>query len=488
MLVGRPSDYRNGRSAVGALALVVPLLVPFLAGCSEPPSFELRWKLADAEGAATLETVEQCSRVGVSKVRVTTLLGGDDVCTGTVVDAREYPCFSSDLSVEGPTLEPGEYTLLVQGLRRTGEPWYCQLDDPMVATVDGEDTLVCVPDPEAEPCIARATTKVIVAEGSLPSLEVDLLSPPECDDGIDNDRDGRVDSRDPACILDVTGPEAADASVTVFQTSVSFLDSAAVKPFNVGVDALVLEVSGEPLAVIADYELDLTQWPYRLPLLAQGLDPGSYEFSITAVDAGLVPLTQAFTLPFMVDEDQAAFVLGQFDFTDDRFLEPIVQPISFSASLLLSPGASTGPSCELGGHTADNQPIMIERVWVQVTDDANQTLDAATLGLTGLAAIGGPITPVDEPGGWVSFECPSSVVSSAPLTWGAYDIEVQARIGAQACFSIPMTELAPQPTSAQDLYLERVLVDDEPAVACHECDDDGGCSGQICVNHVCINK
>jgi hypothetical protein len=132
---------------------------------------------------------------------------------------------------------------------------------------------------------------------------------------------------------------------------------------------------------------------------------------------------------------------------------------------------------------------MLERVWVRITDANDQVLDATTLGLTGFAAIGGPIMPVDEAGGWVSFECASSAVSSAALTWGGYDIQVQGRIGADACFETPMvSELAPQPISAQDLDLERVLVDGVPPVACRECSEDGDCSGQVCVDSVCVNK
>lgn len=477
MLGGRRLDQRSARWAAGALTLALPLVV---GGCSEPASFDLSWRLVDAltepAMAPPLTSVEQCAQVGVSKIRVTTFLG--DVCTGVIVAEQEFPCFSDAL---GPPLEVGDYTLLVEGLRRTGEPWSCHYDE-------------CNPDPLGPPpstCVARTTAELSVSEsGTLPELDVVLLSPPECDDGIDNDRDGRVDDRDPACILNAAGSESADASVTLFQTSVSFLDSPAIEPFNVGVDALLLEVSDEQLTVVADYQLDLTQWPYRLPLLSRALDPGSYEFSITAVGAGLVPLTQPFTQAFVVEEDEAAFVLGNFAFTDDRFLEPIIQPIAFTTNLLLSPGATTGPSCDLGGYVGvpPNQEIRsLDRLWVRVTD-GSQALDAATLGLTGFAATG-PIMPVDEPGGWVSFDCPTAGVKSAAITWGGYDIEVQGRIGADTCFATPqISDLAPQPTSAQDFYLDRVLVDGLPPAACIECVDDSGCTGQVCVDNVCVYK
>ncbi|WP_165703974.1 hypothetical protein [Enhygromyxa salina] len=472
-------DHRSGRRIPGALALA--LAVPLLGACTEQPSFLVSWELDDgqtAEGIA-LSPVEQCSTVGVSRVRITTMAGtcNGDAFVGTDVDTREFACSAANNAnndaVPGPTLEPGEYTVLIEGLRRSGDPWACEHS-------------ICELGPDAS-CTARAVTEVTVTEADLPTHAVTLLSPPQCDDGIDNDRDGRVDGHDPACILDPTGNESADASVTVFQTSVRFLGSAAVQPFNVGIDSLLLEIDGAQLAVIADYELDLTQSPFRLPLLSSGLEPGSYEFSITGVDAALEPVTQPFTVPFSVDEDQAAFLVETFDFTDDRFLAPIIEPISLNTSLRLSPSAVTGPTCELGGFVG-GQPITLERMWIRVTD-GSQPLDAAALGLTGFAAAGGMITPVDEAGGWISYECPSSTVDSVPLTWGNYDIEVQGRIGDEACFVTPMlTELAPQPFSATQLGLERVLVGDVPPAACFECTSNDNCSGQVCSNNVCVDK
>ncbi|WP_146157288.1 hypothetical protein [Enhygromyxa salina] len=483
MLVGRPSDHRSGRWTPGALALA--LAVPLLGACAEPPSFLLSWELDDGQGnpdpEPALSPVEQCAVVGVSKVRVTTMVGAcvDSKFVGADVDTREYPCSAASASsgaVDGPTLEPGEYTVLVEGLRRSGEPWACEHS-------------LCELDPSSAPCIARAVTSVTVTEGDAqPIHSVTLMSPPQCDDGIDNDRDGRVDGHDPGCILDPTGPESADASVTVIQPRVTFLGRPVVRPFHVGIQALLVEISGEQLAVIGDHQLDLSQWPFRLPILSGELDEGSYELSITGLDAGQVPVTQTISFPFDVDQDQAKYVVNQFDFTEDRFLEPIVAPISFNTSLLLSPDAVTGPGCELGGHLADNQPITLDRLWVRITD-GSQPLDAAALGLTGFAEVGGLIAPVDEPGGWVSYECPSSVIDSVPLTWGGYDIEVQGRIGAEVCFATPaLIELPPQPFSSTELGLERVLVDDEPPVGCRECTANIDCSNQVCVKHVCVDQ
>lgn len=453
------------------------LTLALASSCAEPPSYAVRWKLVDQAGEVSeLSSVKQCADVGLSTIRVTTKRGE------VIIDRREYPCFPGAFergeAVEVPALPPGEYEVEIEGLRRTGEPWVC----------------------EAEPCVAFATDTVTISEGELPTVEVELLQPPECDDGIDNDRDGRVDGSDPACILDPSGVESAETAFTLFQLTVSFLGSAAVFPADVSVDALRLEVDGEQadgtpivdelLAEIPAFELDTTQWPFRLPLLAHDYEPGSYVLSVVAVDQQGTAVTSAHELPFEVPLEQ--FVLEQIDFGGDRFLEPIVEPIAATLGLLLDPADEVGPPCELGGFVA-GAPVTIERMWLRVTDENQQPLDAATLALTGTAAGSPvmPIMPVDELDGWVSLACPSSMVVSAPLSWGSYDLEVEARIGDVACFtSEGPRDLAPLGQSgAQEFYLTRV-VDDQgaPPAGCEECSVDADCSGQVCEAGICKDK
>ncbi len=448
-------------------------------GCSEPPSYLVRWKLVDEAGladpnqAAELTSVKQCADVGVSRIRVTTWRQDD-----SILDRREYACFpgafESGDAVEVPALPDGEYIVEVEGLRRTGEPWAC-IVDPDAA--------------EQDPCVAFAEASVTVAEGTLPTVEVALLQPRQCDDGVDNDRDGRVDSKDPACILDPEGLESADASVTLFQISVSFLDNPAVEPANVSVDALALAVDDVPLAEVTASELDTSQWPFRLPLQTESYEPGVHVFSLVGVDGSGDPVTSAFEVEFSVSEQSAGFVLETFDFGDEQFLEPIVEPFSASLALLLDASDSTGPACKLGG-SLDGTPISIEQTWFRVTDEGEQALDAAALGLTGSAS-GGAITPVDEAGGWISFACPTSTVASVPLTWGNYAIEIEGKIAGVACFSSEGAQpLAPVGQSgAQSINLTRI-VDDQgvPPAGCEECSQDSDCSGQICDAGICKDK
>jgi hypothetical protein len=461
------------------LAWASAALCSVTLGCGEPPSYLVRWKLVDEaelddfDSATELTTVKQCADVGVSQVRVTTWRQNN-----TIVDRREYACFpgvfESDDAVEVPALPAGEYIVEVEGLRRTGAPWLC---------VDDSAT------PEVDPCVAFAEASVTVAEGSLPTIEVVLLQPPQCDDGIDNDHDGRVDGKDPACILDPDGPESADSSVTLFQISVTFLDSEVVEPANVSVDGLLLAVDGEILDEVPATELDTSQWPFRLPLQTESYDAGVHTFSIVATDGVGNPRTEAFEVEFAVSEEAPGFVLEQFDFTADRFLEPIVEPIAANFGLLLDPADQTGPTCALGGFLG-GAPVTIERTFIRVTDEGGQPLDAATLALTGMG--GGVVSmPLDEAGGWVSFGCPTAGITSASLPWGSYQLEVEARIGDSVCFvSDGAQDLAPVGQSgAQDFYLQRV-VDDQgaPPPGCEECSGDAECSGQICDAGICKDK
>ncbi|MFO7568097.1 MAG: hypothetical protein R6X02_35985 [Enhygromyxa sp.] len=440
------------------------LVLAAASSCAEPPSYLVRWKLVDSEGQVTeLSSVKQCADVGISKVRVTTRRGS------VVVDAQEYPCFPGAFErgegVEVPALPPGEYEVQVEGLRRTGEPWVCEAED------------------EAEPCVAFAQSTVIVAEDALPELEVELLQPPECDDGIDNDRDGRVDGKDPGCILDPSGSESADAGVALFQTSVSFLGSAAVKPANVSVQMIRLEVDGELLSQVPAFELDTSQWPFRLPLVSATYDPGEYLFSIYAADAAGNPLTSAHEVPLIVDQDYAGYVVGQFDFGSEQFLEPIVQPFAVIINLALDQLGELTSTCALGGVAG----VGLDRMWFRVTDEDGQPLDAATASLTAMA---GQLTPVDEADGWISFECPTAMLRSAELPWGRYALEIEGRIGDAVCFtSDGPLDLAPVPSgqaSAQSFSLQRI-VDERgvPPAGCEECFGPDDCSGQVCEAGIC---
>ncbi len=423
-----------------------------LAGCGQPPGFEVSWTIeSDASDVAPL-MAKQCSDVGIFSVRVTVERGGE------IISVDEHACFAG--AAEGPPLEPGEYEIEVEGLRRSGEPW-------------DYDAKV---DPER---VAWAEAKVVAVEGSVPEIDVVLIAPLECDDGIDNDRDGVVDEQDPGCgitTLNDEPREGNDAELTLFELSVSFLQSPVVKPSNVGVQSIRLTVDGELLASITESQLDLEQWPFRLPLISGEFEGAGHQLEVTPIGGG-VPVAEPVVFPFDVPPDAGTYVTGTVEFGAEDFSEPIVERLA----LLFE------PSCTPGGSLA------LERMWIRVVDENDQPLDAAALGLTGNWGPPGmnmAIVPVDEAGGWISFECPTSIVRSTTLAWGRYQIEAQARRAADVCFSLPQSDLAPQPNSAQTLVLARELAGDLPV--CPECSEataQTDCGGtQVCEAGLCVDK
>jgi hypothetical protein len=460
------------------------MLASFVAGCTEPPSYELGWRLVDVDGfndpeqAPPLVSVKQCSEVGVQKVQVTTRR-----LDNSIAARQDYPCFPGAFGrgelVDGPVLEPGEYKIEATGLRRSGERWACVADETL---------------PEPKPCVAFAEGSVIVAEGELPAVEFVLLSPPECDDGIDNDGDGLVDGKDPSCIFNPDGPEQSDNRLALFQLKVTFLNSPLVLPANVGVMAVRVSVDGEVLAEATASDLNTDIWPFRLPTISASLDPGEHELAVVAVDKGGQPVTDALlrtvAIPFAIfTGDDESLDPSRFDFTSERFLEPIIEPISVGIGLLLAPNDDWGPSCELGGFV-DGARKTIDQTRIRVADQDGAWLDAATLELLGFSSQG-MLTPVDEGDGWIGFACPSTAVVSTPLTWGNYSIEIESRIGDNVCFQTKAPrDLRPAAnTGPQNFYLDRVVDGmGVPPAGCEECVTTSDCSGQVCDAGICKDK
>ena len=460
----------------------------------------LRWKLeVDADGPnqpgepveVSLSSVKQCSEVGLSRVRVSTR-GLDDV----LVDQREYPCFVPAFAAgelaPGPELEPGEYSVEIEGLRRTGEPWPC--------VIDPDD-----PDPAA--CVARAERSVTVSEEG-PPVQLDdivLVAPPQCDDGIDNDGDGHVDLTDPACLVDLSDAESADLGVVVFQLSLTFLDSEIVTAANVGVGWIRLWVDLDADGVIdgedapddadVDFVFDIPAHqiqedvsPFRLPLVAERFDSGSYELQVIALSGDKQAVTEAAIVPFTADEQLGGFQLATINFGEAQFLEPIVEPLSFTWSLLTYPGA-LAKYCDPPGD------LVIDRLRVRVTDtsvDPPAALDDATLDLTtgSNTSLG---NRVEEPNGWIAFDCAATSLRSAELVWGSYALEMQAQAAGSTCFATAAPlEVPPLGSgSVESLYIERVLEGDAPPPGCADCQQDADCgdlAAYSCENNICVGR
>ena len=467
-------------------------LAGVLGGCGAPPGYALSWTLianeaADDSGVA-LDSVRQCSEVGISQVRVTATPRNaatslDTVPTeGTDFFIDEYPCFPG--SVDGPVLEPGVYDLVIEGLRRTGEPWEF---DP---ELDAEELR-----------IAYAEAELTVVEGQEPTpIELVLRAPPECDDGIDNDGDGRVDRADPACLVDNPTQEALDGAASVVQAELRMLasDSTLTRPLNLGIHSFELEAvgassEGDPATFnVSQANLDYSRTPFRLPLLAAILDDpdSSYEVTLTGLDAGGVALTGPIVAEVPEGGDSVPSLqnntfVGEFVVRPEDFLAPVSLSALFSQVLRRNEDNATQP-CAAGGLLASG----LDALRVRVVDQDGTPLDVASLGLGG-----GALDPAQE-GEWIRFACPLAPMTTAALDWGTYEIQLEGLVGDEVCFhsgegeapAAAAIELVPSlNTSAQIITLERVLVDGAVPAACQECSGDAECeSAEVCDNNICV--
>ncbi len=397
-----------------------------LAGCADEPSFQLAWRIAtdptltDPSDAPELISVQQCSEVGIEKVRLEVRRPGDSPISLPRL-TRYYACFPNPFDaaepIDGPTLGPGEYELELIGLRRNGSEWLCP-------GVDDEGNAVEVG------CV-RASGSVTVSEGALPELAFLLTAPIQCDDGVDNDRDGRVDGSDPACVLGES-LESFDAGLTLFQLSVGILANPLIEPNHVGIDNFALAVDGEPLDTLSPSAGVGSLWPWRFPLLDARLTAGPHTLSLVALD-GETELTSTPTFDFVVDPEQGAFVFHEFVLGSGDFLTPISDPLAV-AWAMASADALDQPPCG---------PIDDMRVRVRAGDSI------VPLGVDDLLMFpGAPLANASEQAeGWLAFDCDNGgrLLSTAALTWdeAGTSIEIEGRIGGVTCFASEISPLRP---------------------------------------------
>jgi len=154
---------------VSLLSAALPLLLLF--GCGGGASYELRWTIGctkpNPKDCGALTSVRQCSSVGLDSVLVLTFREGNQE------DRTPFPCFSVGEGAvgRGPQLGAGAVNLRVSGLSPGGQ------------TLSGPVTL----------------DNVQIGDAGLTEVWVNLPTPAQCGDGVDNDGDGHVDLLDPEC-------------------------------------------------------------------------------------------------------------------------------------------------------------------------------------------------------------------------------------------------------------------------------------------------
>lgn len=155
----------GARARIGGLGLGLLAAGVLAGGCSKSGSYRIEWQFADSFQSG------DCGRVGVGGIRITAVNGGSQ-------DVRAVPC--------GPGfydggLDEGSWTLTLVALDATG-----QVKDQRAGTtyLNGQ---------------FASPIDIHTGEMAAPIPAMTLTPLPQCRDGVDNDRDGRVDLDDADC-------------------------------------------------------------------------------------------------------------------------------------------------------------------------------------------------------------------------------------------------------------------------------------------------
>lgn len=137
-------------------------------GCEDKGHYRLEWRFEESE----IDSPLVCSKRGVEKLRVKVYHTG----TTELVVTHEIPCYPPERS---RAMQTGVYDLKIEAVRFDGEVFR----DP----TNNEQLMIFWKD------------GVRISAGKSTPLEVTFTRVPQCLDGVDNDRDGSVDSGDQGC-------------------------------------------------------------------------------------------------------------------------------------------------------------------------------------------------------------------------------------------------------------------------------------------------
>lgn len=176
---------RRRLSSLSMSVAVAALVASAAAGCGNDGTIDFTWTFEGGQAASALS----CAERGVFSIWVT------GHSTDGQGDTTEAACAAGMLKQSVPA-STWSFTLL--GLDRNG----CyrgarQTADTVCRPTDGLGALSATSDPIA---IAKDQTSRFAAT---------FVPLPSCDDGVDNNGDGRVDLDDPLCQRDPNGTEAS---------------------------------------------------------------------------------------------------------------------------------------------------------------------------------------------------------------------------------------------------------------------------------------
>ncbi len=499
---------------VGKCGCIGVILATLAGGCAEEPSFRVRWRVAEprdpdpdapqpAPGDAPgLDSPLGCTQVGINAVRLEAYaVVEDDV--EVLAGQRTRPCYpfgfdDPDATARGFPLAAGEYRFKLRGVRRDGASW----------SADDEEATFVFPEP------------VEIEDGRTIRLldgdeDPEIPAPPQCEDGVDNDGDGFVDTSDPSCQAAGADLEGRQILPKQFQLRASFLDHnpnvvSTAHCQGLGVDDIRVYDPNNP--VCSDPNI-----PDDPPPACTAQDGGATRddcclavinctdavtqlnfFSVTATeslqtvavvatakilqeDEGGTPLDPLWGVPVthveLVPVSERGATKIEVDFADADFLSPIQSKAELPFQLF--PEGQNLSLCQRSGG-----------VGVAIADLVFQSFDAH----------GGPLaTPVQiqdpSPGpmdGATALACRSSVFRTESLTWGGYLVTAQARSATgEVCFEVtepfalaPGTEAGFLPDDGRGLFqFERVI---PPPPSCLDCMDDADCGALFCQDQICI--
>lgn len=344
--------------------LLTLLALAAATGCTEDPSFSVRWQLGrSADDVAPLTSVAQCTELGLSRMRITTRNGD------TIVDEREFACFPQgfeDLAaaVPGPEVGPGTYSVTVTAIGHRGIAYKQTVDEDSGG-----------PKEPREVTFASDEREVTIREtGENQQLrDFAIVGPPECADGVDNDRDGATDLADPSCRGAVTGSESGDlaaAQITVRPELMGGSPHATCG--GLGLATIKLSLAGPtPLEVVFECNTtprtiseDLSGGAYTITVTGHGpdgterarptLDPAQATFELKASDFATFAVDADFTIASLKDQLKAGF--------------------SFSLEYEPAPDAMTVTSC-----TPGQGALVLDHLVITLLDEAMAPIAGATL-------------------------------------------------------------------------------------------------------------
>jgi len=426
----------------------------------------LRWSI---EGRG-VPTTSACAESGLFQVRARAYTNPNDDVAEIVLPCSAAALEDPEATVDGSTLPPGHYAIELRGIDRNGEPW----EDPSLAPLDPDqphngcnavnDYTECRPTDLVCSCLALE-----VQEDAIVDLtDFVLVPPPECVDGIDNDRDGFVDDNDPGCSVDGgIGGEGIPVGLTELRLDITFLsNNPNATCSSVGVTDVRIDVqTAAGSQVVLDSSCN-TAKPY---LLSLALPEGAYTFSTVALSSNGEALTDVTAFDAQIRATGGSIV-ETVDFAAEDFLSPIeetmtILPTFVSALGFLDKGdVGEQPASARGSCGSTSTPGL---------------LDIASLQMRMLNGHGGPLdvpvlldgTPLDGS----ARECGSTFLTERAL-WGGYTVEIEALSAeGEICFSNVGAPTQMRPRESLLVPMARVYDGLEVPASCRDCNVDDDC-------------